>query len=186
MKKHIGLLVAASAAFVAFAAVPATAAETSTQQSVSSSTGSLQWVRGTAVNFVNASGATIQIGTETDTWDKAPQVNQHDLAAGASEQASQGYSSASGTSVFAKVTYQDGTSVQFSVSNPGIGSPIVKIRDAAYGVLDWQNAPYDSCSFDENQSWTAQLDNGHSIEFHRLGDDSGGHSDSKVWSVTIK
>jgi len=142
-------------------------------------------VRGTFVTLENNTSGTIKIGTASNTWDKAPSVNQQSVAAGQSVTESQGSSSASGTSIFAQITYPDGTSEQVSVANPSIGYPTVKVRDAKWGALDWQNANFESHCFDEGESWTANLPNGHSITFHRNSDDSAGHNFSKVWTATV-
>lgn len=124
-------------------------------------------VRGTFATITNESGATIKSGTASDNWDKAPKVTKSDLANGASTTVSQGSTSSTGTSVFAEITFSDGTSQQLAIENPAIGYPLAMTRDAKWGVIDWQFADYDSHNFDENESWTCQLPNNHSISFTR-------------------
>lgn len=160
-------------------------ASTSAASALPVTSSSSNSVRGTFVNIKNNTGGTIKIGTESSTGDRAPSVDQKDLANGDSITASEGSHSVSGTSIFAEVTYPDGTSEQFTVENPSIGNPSVKVRDAKWGVLDWSNADYDSHNFDEGESWTTDLSNGHKITFERNSDDSAGHDFSKVWTITI-
>lgn len=197
MKNHqrLGIITAIGLAAVTFASIPASAVTTesvSTQMSASapvsgnSAATNLKWVRGTAVDITNNSGSSIKVGTATNTWDRAPAVEMTTVAANGIVSVADGESSTSGTSVFVRVTYDDGTSEQIAVSNPAVGQPNVKVRDAMYGVLDWQNAPFDSHNFSDNESWTVNLSNGHSLNFHRMSDDSSGHNDSKVWAVAAK
>lgn len=137
MNRRIALVAAAGAALITFSALPATAATgDQTSQSVAQSQSTLKWVRGTAVNIVNQTGQSVQIGTASNTWDRVPQVDQHSLANGATETASQGRESATGTSVLSQVTFSDGQTVQFAAFNPAIGNPVIQVRDGGFGVLD--------------------------------------------------
>lgn len=166
-------------------AVPPTADAAAGAKTTASSGQPLQWVRGTHVTITNNTGQDIKIGTEAATWDRVPRLQLSTLKSGGSVTESEAWRSATGTSVLAQVEFQDGKGVQFSAENPGIGEPCANFRDSKWGTLDWQNAPFDSHSFDEGESWTANCDNGHSVTFKRMSDDSSGHGDSKVWNITI-
>lgn len=190
-RTRFGLMAAGAGTALTLLVAPAAMAAPTTQDAAAAVNATpanrqpLQWIRGTHATIKNNTGQDIKIGTQSGTWDRAPRLHLSTLKAGGAVTDSEAWRSATGTSVFAHVEFQDGEGVQFSAENPGIGEPCADIRDSKWGVLDWQNAPFDSHSFDEGESWTATCDNGHSVTFKRMSDDSAGHGDSKVWNITI-
>lgn len=150
--------------------------EASTTPSTSASPTAEAWTRGTFATITNNSDQTVETITGTFV-NSYPQGQASPLSPGMSTTVKDpwGYS---GSSVAMRATFSDGKSVDIRLVNPAIGTPEVEYRSALN--IDWENAPSDSKTLDENQALTFTVD-GHSFTASRLGDDG----ENKNWALTI-
>lgn len=141
------------------------------------------WLRGTHVVITNSSGASVQVGTATDTDDKAPETTMSTLADGQSVSATDDWNVLGATYVFARVTYDDDKTVEFQAVNAGLSYPYVDIRQGkSTEAWEGSGAPSkDEHSFTEDESWSDTVA-GHTVTFKRESDDD----DNKNWAVTLK